>query len=87
MVVTLAIISGIILGTCLTIKVIIALYRHIKSAPFTDFLKEVMVTILLISTIVFIISMWIIFTDVVNWICIGIVLIVFFLAVAYADTY
>ena len=77
MVTTVAIISGSIIGVILLVQSLFMLYRHAKSIPIIEFFKEVVITIFIISAIVFGISMWIIFTDIVGGIVATVVVVVF----------
>ena len=61
-----AIISGGVILAILLGYLLVILYKHAKTIPMEDFLKEVLITIVLISIIVFIISMWLLYPDVVE---------------------
>lgn len=73
-----AIASGSIIGVILLGTALVILYKHAKEIPIVDFLKEVIITVLITSVIVFIISMWVLFTAVMNAVGTGVLIVILF---------
>ena len=90
MVTTLAIISGSTIAVILIGYFLYVFYKHARAITIKRLLTEVLITVLTVSVIVFIVAMWVLFTDLANAIavslaCVALVIILALAIAGYAE--